>query len=131
MITIGDKTLFDNYEEAVRYFNLTGSIIQIIDHPNSLEKILQGGNVVKCIGLGKTVSPGKPLGNQQLSSQKPILTQASNYPYLFPVFYKKGHIEYMGLYTLVNMCKKMSPSGFYYFEMTFHRQSKYYSHDTI
>jgi hypothetical protein len=131
MLKIVDKILFDNFQEATDYFNLTGVIIQIIDHKDSLEKILQGGNVVKCIGLGKNISPGRPLGNQQLHTQKPILTQALKYPYTFPIFYKKGRVEYMGLYKLVDIIKKMSPSGFYYFEMTLHRQSKYYTSTNI
>lgn len=127
MIKIADKILFDNFQEATDYFNLTGVIIQIIEHKDSLEKILHGGNVVKCIGLGARVSPGRPLGNQQLHTQNPILTQASKYPHTLPVFYKKSRVEYMGLYNLVNMIKKMSPSGSYYFELTLHRQSKYYT----
>jgi hypothetical protein len=131
MLTIGDKILFDTYEEALNYFNLTGLVIKINDHPNSLEQILQNGNVVKCIGIGKTISPGRPLGNQQLHSQSPIFSHGNKYPYLFPIFYKKGRIEYMGVYRLNNYRKKMTSSGFHYFEFTFHRESKYYVTDTI
>ena len=127
MLTIGDKTLFDSYEEAMNYFNLTGLVINIVDHPNSLEQILQNGNVVKCIGLGVKISPGRPLGNQQLHTQGPIFSHANKYPHLFPIFYKKRYIEYMGLYRLNGYKKKMSPSGFYYFEFTFNRESKYYT----
>jgi len=127
MRVVADKALFDTFEEAFKYFNLTGHIIKIIHHPDSLEQILQGGNVVKCIGIGKTTTPGRPAGNQQLHSQNPIFSRTLRPPYLLPIFYKGASIEYMGMYTYKSFKKKMSSSGFYYFEFTFHRESKYYT----
>ena len=131
MYTINDKVVFTSYEEAVKYFNITDTFLKLESNPGSLDKILHGGNVIKVIGLGKTFSPGRPAGNQQLKSQRPFFTHALNPPHLFPVFYKDKHIEYMGMYKLKDYSKKMSPSGFLYFEFIFHRESKYYDSQSI
>lgn len=126
MITIAEKTFFDSFDEAANYFNLTDYYIKLIDHPDSLEKILQNGCVIQCIGVGKTLTPGRPSGNQQLHLQETFFSKASTYPYLFPVFYKKKRIEYMGSYRLKDFKKVISPAGFLYFEYTLNRQSKQY-----
>jgi hypothetical protein len=131
MYTLNDKTLFDNYEEAVKFFDITDTFLKVENNHGSLDKILNGGNVIKVIGLGKTFSPGRPAGNQQLISQRPFFIHALKPPHLFPVFYKDKRIEYMGMYKLKDYSKKMSPSGFLYFEFIFHRESKYYETQTI
>ena len=127
MVTEYDKRFFKNYQEALEYFNHTGFVIKIVKHPNSLEKILQRGNVIKTIGIGKTYSPGRPSGNQQLYSQAPIFSHAAEHSYLFPIFVEDKDIEYMGVYRLKDYKKKMMSSGFHYFEFTFHKEFKCYT----
>ena len=122
-----DTTHFNSYDEALKYFNITGQYLKVIKHPKSLERVIQNGNVIYCIGIGKTISPGKPGGNQQLHSQLPIFQHSCVHPYTFPAFYENnGRIQYMGSYLLRNYKKKMSFTGFLYFEFMFHRQSKHY-----
>jgi hypothetical protein len=126
MITVNDTISFTTYDEAIRYFKLNTVYIKIVDHPESFEEILQNGKIVKCIGIGRRYSPGKPGSNQQLDSQYPLLDQASNYPYLFPIFHEKKKIQFMGMYKLLYFYKKISDSGFIYFEYRFCRHSKDY-----
>lgn len=131
MITIDTTISFTTIDEAIKYFNLDTTYIKIVYHPESLDEILQDERIVKCIGLGRTYSPGKPASNQQLNTQFPIIEQASKYPYLFPIFHEKKNIKFMGMYKLLYFCKRISDSGFIYFEYKFCRYSKDYISNNI
>jgi len=96
----------------------------IIECPNSYEKILRGGNVIRVIGRGRQLSPGHPAGNQQRENQLPILnflTKNTNIP--FSHCLQNGHIQYLGQYRFNNMNKKITQEGFQYFEFEFYRNS--------
>ena len=123
---IVDRKYFDSFYDATNYFNLTGHVIKIIHDPYSLEKVLYSGNVVKCIGIGSRISPGRPGGNQQIELQSPIFSELSKHPYLIPIFYKRSKVEYLGMYKLKDFKKITSYTGFRYFEFTFTRESKHY-----
>jgi len=110
--------IFKTYAEALEYYALEpSSCINIIDHPESLERIERGGWVIYHIGPGRMRSPGYPAGNQMLATQVKFTRKL--YPSgKVPVFhtYIDGDVEYMGKYMLLEYRKRMSFPGFSYYE---------------
>lgn len=90
----------------------------IEDHPDSLESIERDGQIVRVVGKGVMRSPGHPGGNQQFSSQIPILRAAYVQPRLFEIFNTdiNDRTEYLGRYKLLEHTIKLSFAGFRYYE---------------
>jgi hypothetical protein len=122
---------FNTYKEALSFYKIQNETmyLNVVDHVSSLERIIQGGNVVYLVGIGPLSTPGRPAGNQQYGSQFKILQYASKLQRQFPLFHKKNDtkIYFMGMYVLDAMQKKMAPSGFSYFEYRMLRVSGSYS----
>ena len=99
------------------------SKIEIIEHPKSLEKFTQHGNILYKLGVGKFLTPGHPAGNQQLHSQMPFFNSAARHN--FQVYTKNidGSSDYMGEYVLHDYKKKLSFEGFSYFLFMLRRKT--------
>ena len=98
--------------------------VDIIEHPKSLERFTQNGNILYKLGVGKFLSPGHPAGNQQLHSQIPFFNSAARYyfhVYKIPIGEEP---QYMGEYVLESYTKKSSFEGFSYFLFRLRRQKK-------
>jgi hypothetical protein len=97
--------------------------IEIIEHPKSLERFTQNGNILNKLGVGKFLRPGHPAGNQQLHSQIPFLRSAAIQNFQV---YKRGPVgdsQYMGIYMLDSFKKMTSFEGFSYFVFRLRRQN--------
>ena len=91
--------------------------IEIIKHPDSLERICQNGRVVYLLGIGKMKSPGHPSGNQQHASQLPFFNYAMTHPHLFSIYHRKDDLTtFLGMYYMIETKKKITSAGFTYFE---------------
>jgi len=124
---------FSTYAEAIEYVGISpeSECFTITHHRDSYEKIIQGGRVIRILGKGPVKTPGRPAGNQNFQQQTKLFYNVKMNANLFPVFYSdsKGSIRFMGTYTFMNYEKKISPSGFTYFELTFHRLYREYLPD--
>ena len=91
--------------------------IEIVEHPDSLEEICQNGRIIYLVGFGKMKSPGYPSGNQQYSSQKPFFNYAMTHPHLFSIYHRKDDLKtFLGLYSMIEIKRKITRAGFVYFE---------------
>jgi hypothetical protein len=119
--------MFNTYKEAIEHHTITGMALNIKDHPRSLEKILRNGDSVKVLGNGSKYYPGCPSGNQILYKQHDLHAHLIKNPTI-PIFhtFTDGKVEYLGRYVFSCSTKKMSFSGFTYFEYTFHRYRPLY-----
>ena len=112
---------FNKYEDAYRYFNINPDKlnVKIVYSPNSLEIIHENGNIITIIGEGIKSSPGYPSGNQVLERQMKLINHFNTVGTI-SVFYKNSlnKIIYMGRYGFLSYKKKLSSSGFAYFEFT-------------
>jgi len=120
--------IFNSYKEAIEHHKITGFALHIQDHPRSLEKILNNGNVIKMIGVGNTSSPGYPSGNQIIYNQE-ILTKNMIQTPIIPAFHTflDGKVEFLGNYIFHSCVKKMAFSGFTYFEYTYFNYKPVYA----
>lgn len=114
--------LFSTYSEALSHYNADiNHSVNIVDHPKSFERIVRGGGIIYCLGTGMKSSPGYPCGNQCISSQAKFCRRPNTDGKL-PVFHTHdGRVEYMGKYIVLGHTKKMSYSGFTYFEYMLYR----------
>ena len=115
---------FNSYEAAAKYHKVTGQYITIIDHPGSLEKVSSDEMVVTLIGNGVKSTPGHPMGHQCMERQAPLLQFLSRYPYMVPVFHESQNksIRLLGYYTYIGYTKKLTSTGFAYFELKMYRR---------
>ena len=114
--------LFSTYAEALAHYNAyADSSVHIVDTPKSFERVVRGGGIIYCLGTGMKSSPGYPCGNQCISSQTKFC-RSSQRDGKLPVFHTRdGQVEYMGKYIVLGHRKKMSFSGFTYFEYMLYR----------
>ena len=93
------------------------SSVKIIDSFNSYNKILNNGNVVWYIGFGIKTPTGSPIGNQLEESQLAFFSTKENRSF-FPILReRRGMVEIMGNYRIVDIVKKTSFSGFAYYHI--------------
>jgi hypothetical protein len=115
--------MFDNLHKRKDFTR-----IEIVEHPKSLERFVQNGNILYKLGVGKFLEPGHPAGNQQLHSQIPFFNSAARHNF---IVYKKAinsDTHYMGEYVLEDYKKKMSFEGFTYFLFRLRRQKNEITH---
>lgn len=121
--------VFKTFDEAKLYYNIPDDklYLKIIDHPNSLNKILLQGKIVYYIGTGIKLYPGYPGGNQLYASQMPLIKHFSKYNTIY-IFRKliNGDIICMGQYAYQNMKKQIALNGFTYYEIKFYRKDNFY-----
>jgi len=97
--------------------------IEIVEHPKSLERFTQHGNILYKVGVGKFLNPGHPAGNQQLHSQMPFFKSAAKHNFQVYKRATDGESQYMGEYLLDDYKKKMSFEGFSYFQFKMRRKA--------
>ena len=115
---------FRNYDEACITFSVPLEItpISIIDDPRTLESITNEGRVVRIVGRGHLISPGRPGRNQNLKDQMKLRLEFYNHRYLPVLYCTKNGVMFMGLYSLAAISKKISENGFTYYEYKMHRE---------
>lgn len=116
--------VFTSYEEARLAYNIPDNDIylKITNHPKSLNRILQSGNVIHYVGEGSKKYPGYPSGNQMYCRQIPLLNKISyNYVHVFNKI-SENKVIHLGLYTIMSFKKKESFYGFTYFEIRMKRK---------
>ena len=95
--------------------------LKIIDCDNSYHKIYQKGRIIHYVGVGKLLNHGHPAGGQQWLSQE-IFHSSWSKGVNIPIFRKiNGLVEYMGLYRIKDIVKKLSMEGFPYFHVILQR----------
>jgi hypothetical protein len=101
--------------------------LQITDHPKSLNQIIRNSDIIYYVGDGIKSAPGYPSGNQMMYNQYPLLHKFSK-DYYVKVFQKKldDRVYYLGNFNLLTYRKKMSFSGFTYFEFKLSRKNDFY-----
>jgi hypothetical protein len=99
--------------------------LEVREATGSIVRFVQGGNKLILIGNGIVKSPGHPAGNQQYSSQVPIINSLIKSSHI-NVTYKKldGSTVFMGEYYFTGISKRVSFEGFSYFQFTFIRKNK-------
>jgi hypothetical protein len=112
---------FNKFDEAFNYYNINPKNyhLKIISSPNSLETIYDNGNIITVLGEGLKSSPGYPCGNQILDRQMKLINHFNNIGTIdvfHQNFFKK--VVYMGRYGFSSYRKRLSFSGFAYFEFT-------------
>lgn len=92
---------------------------------DSIERFEQGGNKLILIGNGIIKSPGHPAGNQQYSSQVPIINSLIKASCI-TVNHQKldGTTVFMGEYYFKSIVKRVSFEGFSYFEYILLRKNR-------
>jgi hypothetical protein len=126
---------FQSFEDAHMSLGLAGSprysinvsssgeilSLKLIDSFNSYNKILNNGNVVWYIGFGMKNVQGSPIGNQNEEAQLPFFS-SKMYGSFFPILReRRGMVEIMGNYRIVDIVKKISFSGFAYYHIKMHK----------
>jgi hypothetical protein len=119
--------IFDNYFEALEKLNFGPDtfIVQINDHPNSLEFMSNNKQLVKVLGTGKMKHFGFPAGHQEAGKQTlfmKTLINNSQVPVLH--MYENGIVEYLGFYRHLFTKIKLTDRGFKYYEYTLQRYNK-------
>ena len=115
---------FRNYDEACITLVIPLGItpISIIDDPRTLESISNQGRIIRVVGCGHLISPGRPGRNQNLEDQRAFRLRFYQYRRL-PVFYcTRDGVMFLGLYSLAAISKKISENGFTYYEYKMHRE---------
>ena len=112
---------FLSFDDAYKFYKINPNTfhLKIIYSPHSLESIFDNGNIIRCIGAGVKSSPGYPSGNQILDNQMKLIDHFLNIGTI-DVFYQNyfKKVSYMGRYGYSNYKKKLTHSGFAYFEFT-------------
>jgi hypothetical protein len=112
---------FLSFNDAYKFYNINPKTfhLKIIYSPHSFESMFDNGNIIRCIGTGMKSAPGYPCGNQILDNQMQLINHFLNIGTI-DVFYKNYYkkIVYMGRYGYSNYKKKLTHSGFAYFEFT-------------
>ena len=126
---------FQSFEDAHMQLGLPGSplynlivsksgeilSLKITDDLNSYNKILNNGNVIWYVGVGIKSATGSPIGNQNEESQLPFFS-SKTYGSVFPILReRRGMVEVMGNYRIVDIVKKISFSGFAYYHIKMYK----------
>ena len=116
---------FSSYKDARKYYKLADNelCIEITNHPNSIERILNQGNIIEFIGIGSKKFPGYPSGNQIFENQLKLIHKIKKDSGI-PVFNKlmDNKVIFLGIYHNLIIMKKMAFNGFMYYEFRMHRQ---------
>ena len=118
---------YTSYEDAVRshYTDITQVDLHIVEHEQSLVKIMNNGRVIVYPGVGRMNTPGHPSGNQVYERQQEFIDKYAQQGQM-PVFYSEPYsgVRFLGNYKLISLKKTLSFEGFQYYEYKFHRISK-------
>jgi hypothetical protein len=102
-------------------------VFKITENARSLDSVIQGGQVVYKVGIGRMNGPGHPAGNQMFYRQTPILDSLKNYqraPVIrLGVDGMAGPVEYLGMYKFNSLLIGTSFEGFKYYIFKMHRKS--------
>ena len=124
---------FNNFEDAIKFFSNKGENfhVKITEGNNSLDKVLNHGNIVIYCGIGKRLKSGLPSGNQMWSNQFELFDKIQNNQVL--VFHKKisGKVVCLGTYEYSDFKKKISFNGMTYFEIKLHRKKLLHKQEAI
>ena len=114
--------IFNSIAEARELLNLDDRIehIAIRHHKRSLVVMERDGHVILLVGRGPMVVPGLPAGNQSRASQQ-WLFRVIEKQYVVPIFYLDSSVRFMGMYAFQSFCKKLTRTGFAYYEFRMHR----------
>ena len=128
MPTISSPLLFESYDEAIKTLNIPEGmyVFKITENARSLDSVIQGGQVLYKVGIGRMNGPGHPAGNQMFYRQKPIFDSLNNYqraPVIrLGVDGVAGPVEYLGMYKFDSLLIGMSFEGFKYYIFKMHRK---------
>jgi hypothetical protein len=129
MPTISSPVLFESYDEAIKALKIPEDmyVFKITENARSLDSVIQGGQVIYKVGIGRMNGPGHPAGNQMFQRQKPIFDSLDMYQRI-PVFRLganglAGPVEYLGMYKFIRLLIGLSFEGFKYYIFKMHRQS--------
>jgi hypothetical protein len=114
--------IFDSIDAARELLNLDAGIehIAIRHHERSLVVMERDGQVIRLVGCGPMVVPGLPAGNQSRASQQ-WLFRLIEKQVAIPIFHLESAVRFMGMYTFHSFCKKLTRTGFAYYEFRMHR----------
>jgi hypothetical protein len=129
MPAISSPVQFKCYDEAIKALKIPEDmyVFKITENARSLDSVIQGGQVLYKVGIGRMNGPGHPAGNQMFYRQTPILDSLKNYQRL-PVIRLganglDGPVEYLGMYKFNSLLIGTSFEGFKYYIFKMHRQS--------
>lgn len=101
-------------------------VFKITENARSLDSVIQGGQVLYKVGIGRMNGPGHPAGNQMFYRQMPILDSLKNYqraPVIrLGVDGVTGPVEYLGMYKFDSLLIGTSFEGFKYYIFKMHRK---------
>jgi len=121
--------IFNSIAEARELLNLDDDIehVAIRHHERSLVVMERDGQVIRLVGRGPMVVPGLPAGNQSRASQQWLFRLIEKQG-VVPIFYlgsacdsSRSKVNFMGMYTFHSFCKKLTRTGFAYYEFIMHR----------
>ena len=128
MPTISSPLLFQSYDEAIKALKVPEDmyVFKITENARSLDSVIQGGQVVYKVGIGRMNGPGHPAGNQMFYRQTPILDSLKNYqraPVIrLGVDGVAAPVEYLGMYKFDSLLIGTSFEGFKYYIFKMHRK---------
>jgi hypothetical protein len=130
-------SVFSNFREAHEILNIedpintyisgneiTGvSSIRIISNPYSLNCFSNNGDIINIVGKGKQKIQGYPILNQNILEQRPFYKSMISQN-TFPVLHKNStnDVYLLGYYTVINIEKNTTWSGFTYFKIILFKQ---------
>ena len=127
MPAISSPLLFQSYDEAIKALNIPEDmyVFKITENARSLDSVIQVGQVLYKVGVGRMNDPGHPAGNQMFHRQKPIFDSLNMYQRV-PVFRLganglAGPVEYLGMYKFKSLLIGLSFEGFKYYIFKMHR----------
>ena len=137
MSAISSPVQFKCYDEAIKALKIPEDmyIFKITENARSLDSVIQGGQVLYKVGIGRMNGPGHPAGNQMFYRQTPILDSLKKYQRV-PVIRlgvdgMDGPVEYLGMYKFNSLLIGMSFEGFKYYIFKMHRQSNTLNRDSF
>ena len=137
MSAISSPLLFKSYDEAIKALKVPEDmyVFKITENARSLDSVIQGGQVLYKVGIGRMNGPGHPAGNQMFYRQTPILDSLKNYqraPVIrLGVDGVTGPVEYLGMYKFDSLLIGMSFEGFKYYIFKMHRKPDTLNRDSF
>jgi hypothetical protein len=137
MPAISSPLLFESYDEAIKTLNIPEGmyVFKITENARSLDSVIQGGQVLYKVGIGRMNGPGHPAGNQMFHRQKPIIDSLDKHQRV-PVFRLganglAGPVEYLGMYKFKSLLIGLSFEGFKYYIFKMHRNPDTLNRDSF
>ena len=101
-------------------------VFKITENARSLDSVIQGGQVLYKVGIGRMNGPGHPAGNQMFHRQKSIFDSLNKHQQV-PVFRLGPNgladpVEYLGMYKFNSLLIGVSFEGFKYYIFKMHRK---------